>query len=276
MSGTVARRQLARRLRLLRERAGLTLEDAAGRLECSSSRLGRIEKAQQGVDVQWVKGMLDLYDAGAEWGEMLDLARLARHRGWWRAYGLDDRGYVPLEASASGVREFTLTAVPGLLQTPEYARALFSSRLVPADAEQRDRDVEVRMVRQRQLYAEEKPLELAAILDESVLHRPVGGPKVLCGQLEHLLIAAELDTVTLQVLPTGAGAHPGLDGGFTLLTFGDLGEPDLAYVEHITGSVHLEKVEDVSRCSLAFDRLRSTALSPADSMVLLERLIAQR
>jgi transcriptional regulator with XRE-family HTH domain len=273
--GTLPRRQLARQLKLLREQAGLTLEAAAGRLECSTSKLSRIETAQQLVDVHWVRGMLDLYNAGSCWEEMLTLARQAKERGWWRAFGLDDRGYVPLEVAAHVVREFNVTIIPGLLQTAEYARALFRSALVPVSEDQRARNAEVRMIRQRRLYAEQDPLHLEAIVDESVLRRPIGGPAVLHAQLDHLLIAAELDTVSWRVLPTEVGEHPGLDGGFALLSFGELGEPDLAYVEHVAGGVHIEKAEEVTRCSLAFDGLRSAALSPAESVALVERLAAQ-
>ena len=274
--GSVPRRQLARQLRLLRERSSLTQDEAAVQLDFSSSKLGRIENGQQDIDVHWVRSMLDLYNAPEDWSRLINLARLARRRGWWRGYGLDDRGYVPLEASATLVREYSLTAVPGLLQTAEYARALFGSKLVSAGEQERDREVDVRMVRQRRLSAEDDPLELVAILDESVLHRPVGGPAVLRGQLASLVTAAELDTVTLRVLPTRVGEHPGLDGGFALLNFGDLGAPDMAYVEHVAGSVHLEKEEEVSRCKVAFERLRSAALSPARSVELIERLLAAR
>lgn len=275
-AGSVPRRQLARQLRLLRERSSLTQDEAAVQLDFSASKLGRIENGQQDIDVHWVRSMLDLYNAPEDWSRLISLARLARQRGWWRGYGLDDRGYVPLEASATLVREFNVTVVPGLLQTAEYARALFGSKLVSATEQEHDREVQVRMVRQRRLSAGDNPLEFVAILDESVLHRPVGGPVVLRGQLESLVTAAELDTVTLHVLPTQVGEHPGLDGGFTLLGFGDLREPDLAYIEHVAGSVHLEKDEEVSRCTLAFERLRSAALSPSDSVELIERVLAAR
>jgi DNA-binding XRE family transcriptional regulator len=267
---------LARQLRLLRERSSLTQDEAAVQLDFSASKLGRIENGQQDIDVHWVRSMLDLYNAPEDWSRLISLARLARQRGWWRGYGLDDRGYVPLEASATLVREFNVTVVPGLLQTAEYAWALFGSKLVGSSTQERERDVEVRMVRQRRLHSEDDPLQFVTILDESVLHRPVGGLEVLHHQLAHLVIATELDTVCLQVLPTQAGAHPGLDGTFYLLNFGDLGAPDLAYVEHVAGSVHLEKDEEVSRCNLAFERLRSAALSPSDSVELIERLLAAR
>src|ERR1700754_1699345 len=130
--GTMPRRQLGRRLRRLREDAGLTVEEAARQLETSSSKLSRIENAQQGVDVHWVKGMLDLYGLTLDrWEPYLDLCRHAAMRGWWRNFGLDDRGYVGLEAAANLVQESALTLVPGLLQTAEYARALFDSATKP-------------------------------------------------------------------------------------------------------------------------------------------------
>ncbi|MBO0874592.1 MAG: helix-turn-helix domain-containing protein [Pseudonocardia sp.] len=273
--GTVPRRQLGRQLKQLRKQAGLSLDEAAKKLDCSSSRLDRYETGQQVADVMWVRGMLDLYGVSESWEPMLALSRLAKQPGWWRAYGLNDRGYVPLEASATLVREFNPMVVPGLLQTPEYARALSGMAVLPMSDERVERDVEVRTIRQRRLLAENHPLELETIMEESVLHRPIGDAKVLRAQLEHLLMMAEVDTVTLRVLPTGIGAHPGLDGGFTLLSFADLDEPDIVYVEPLTGSLHIDRAQVVTRCRLAFDRLRSAALDPADSMALVERVAAQ-
>lgn len=273
--GTVPRRQLGRQLKQLRKQAGLSLDEAAKKLDCSSSRLDRYETGQQVADVMWVRGMLDLYGVSESWEPMLALSRLAKQPGWWRAYGLNDRGYVPLEASATLVREFNPMVVPGLLQTPEYARALSGMAVLPMSDERVERDVEVRTIRQRRLLAEDHPLELETIMDETVLHRPIGDAKVLRAQLEHLLMMAEVDTVTLRVLPTGIGAHPGLDGGFILLSFADLDEPDIVYVEPLTGSLHIDRAQVVTRCRLAFDRLRSAALDPADSMALVERVAAQ-
>jgi hypothetical protein len=105
---------------------------------------------------------------------------------------------VALEAGAREVREFSLTAVPGLLQTADYARALFESAAIPLSEEERERQVEVRMIRQKRLYSEDDPLKLLALVDESVLRRPIGGAKVLRGQLEHLVMVAEADTVVLR------------------------------------------------------------------------------
>jgi transcriptional regulator with XRE-family HTH domain len=272
----VRQRQLGRTLRELREEAGLTLEEAAPRLDWSTRKLSRIEIAQQSIDVHGVRSMLDLYGVGGErWTAIIELTREARQRGWWRAYGLDDRGYIGLETEASLVRDFTLAYVPGLLQTADYARALFRSSLIRRTDAELDRYVTVRMIRQERLTSLEHGLELVAIVDESVLSRPVGNPGVMRAQLAHLVAAADEPTVTFQVLPTGVGAHPGLDGAFTLLSFSELGEPDMAYVEHPMGAVHLEKESDVARATLVFDRLRSAALSPTDSVALIQRLVGK-
>jgi transcriptional regulator with XRE-family HTH domain len=272
----VRRRQLARTLRKLRVHAGLTIEAAAPRLDVSPSKLSRIENAHQGVDVHMVRSMLDLFDVGGDrWTAILELTREASTKGWWRAYGLDDQGYVPLEAEASAVREYSVGHVPGLLQTAEYARAVFGAVQVPRSEETYKRIVAVRMIRQERLTSTERPLQLQAVIEESVLHRPIGGVGVLCDQLAHLLVAAAFDTVTVQVLPTGVGGHPGIDGAFTVLSFEGLGEPDMAYVEHPLGSVHIEKEQDVGRANMLFGYLRSVALSPAESVALIEEVAAQ-
>ena len=272
----IRRRQLARTLRDLRQKAGMTIETAAPLLDFSPSKLSRIENAHQGVDVHAVRSMMDIFGVGGErWGEIVELTREANAKGWWRAYGLDDHCYVPLEAEASRVCDFTVNYVPGLLQTADYARALFASSLRWRTPATLDRDVTVRIIRQERLTSAVEPLELSAVVEEAVLRRPVGGPTVMRAQLAHLVTAAELDTVTLQVLPTGIGAHPGVDGAFTVLSFDGLGEPDIGYVEHLVGSVHIENDEDVARARVVFDHLRSVALSPAESVALVERVIAQ-
>jgi hypothetical protein len=226
--------------------------------------------------VHIVRSMLDLFDIGGDrWEEILELTREASAKGWWRAYGLDDRGYVPLEAEASTVREFASSFVPGLLQTADYARVLFETSLRPRSPQILERDVKVRMIRQERLKSAEYPLELLTVIEESVLHRVLGGHAAMRVQLDHLLDAAKLDTVSLQILPTDVGGHPGLDGAFTVLSFEGLGEPDMGYAEHPMGSIHIEKAEDVMRARVVFDHLSSVALSPAESTALIEQVIAQ-
>jgi transcriptional regulator with XRE-family HTH domain len=274
-NGSVVRRRiLARQLRLLREQAGLTLNEAAPKLDWSVAKLSRIETAQQAVDVHGVRSMLDLYDVGGDrWTELIDLTRQARQKGWWEAYGLDRQGfYVGYETEASRVHDFTLGYVPGLLQTAAYARALFVAAPIRRTDEQLTNIVTVRMLRQNRLRSADDPLELDAVIDESALRRPVGGPEVMRAQLHHLARAAAFDLVSIRVLPTDVGAHAALASSFTILHFGDLGEPDIAYVEHALGALILDKDADVARARLTFERVRKATLAAAESLALIRRL----
>jgi transcriptional regulator with XRE-family HTH domain len=279
----VRRRMLGKQLRLLREQAGLTLEEAAPKLDFSVSKLSRIENAQVVIDVHWVKSMLDVYDVGgARWTELLDLAREANQPGWWRDYGLGVESmarislpgsfYLGFEAEATRVQEYTSGFVSGLMQTADYARALMLAVPIRRTAAQVDTLVAARVHRQRRLTSTDNQLELAAVVEEAVLHRPVGGPDVLKAQLHHIATLAQLDTVTLHVLPSAVGAHAALASGFTILHFGIVGEPDIAYVEHALGAVTLDKGSDVAQAKRSFESVLSEALDPAESLALIRRL----
>jgi len=272
-NGSVIRKRiLGRRLRLLREEAGLTLEAAAPALDWSTSTLSCIETGQQAPNVHGVRSMLDLYDAGgAVWEELVTLTREVRQKGWWRAYGIGDTSFVGFETEATLEQDFTLDYVPGLLQTPDYARALFAASVLRRSPAELDNEVAVRMIRQQRLSSASDPIQLVAVIDESVLHRPIGGADVLAAQLAHLLDVAQLDSVTLQVLPTSTIRRTAMGSGFIVLSFGDLGQPDMAYVEHALGALLLDKESDVATARLKFDQLRSEALNPADSVNLIRR-----
>jgi transcriptional regulator with XRE-family HTH domain len=269
----IRRRVLARQLKLLREQSGLTLEHAAPKLDFSVSKLSRIENAQVGIDVHWVKSMLDVYDVGgARWHELLELAREAQQPGWWRAYGLGNNSYIAFETEARRLHEFTLSYVPGILQTADYARALMRPVPLRRTAEGLENEVTARIHRQHRLTSAENPLQFVAVIDEAALRRPVGGPDVMRVQLEQIAASAELDTVTLHVLPEDVGAHAALPSGFMILSFGDLGEPDMAYVEHTLGALSLDKAGDVARARLTFERVLADALDPGASLALVRRL----
>jgi hypothetical protein len=135
-----------------------------------------------------------------------------------------------------------------------------------------DQEIAARLHRQRRLTSLEHPLELVAVVDEAALRRPVGGADVLHAQLIHMAELAELDSVTLHVLPEAIGAHAALVSGFIILHFGELGEPDIAYVEHALGALTLDKEGEVARARLAFERVLSDALDPAESLELIRRL----
>jgi transcriptional regulator with XRE-family HTH domain len=272
----IRRRILARRLEQLRRKAGLSLEQAAPLLDWSVSKLSRIENAAQSVDVHGVRSMLDLYEAGDDWTELVELAREARKRQWWHAYGLRRQPfYVGYETEAVLMHEFTVGYLPGLFQTADYARALFTATPVPRTAQQLENEIKVRMIRQGRLTSDDHPLELVAVLEESTLLRPIGGRPVMRAQLEHLVGACALDSVTVHVLPTSVGAHAALGSGLVVLNFGDLNEPDVAYVEHALGALFLEKEDEVARAKLTFDLVRAQALDPAESLALIGRLAEQ-
>lgn len=196
-----------------------------------------------------VRSMLDLYNiGGTQWTEIIDMVREARKRSWLQAYGIRGQGYVGLETDATVVHDFQLACVPGLLQTESYMRALFrASRRRPTDAEI-ERDVKIRMLRQRRLV-EGPSLELVAIVDEAALRRPVGGVAVLRHQLQQLVERAALPSVCFQVLPVSLGVHAGTDGSFTVLGFAEPDEPDIAYVEHTVNALHYEKEAEVNACN---------------------------
>ncbi|SDJ88451.1 Helix-turn-helix domain-containing protein [Actinopolyspora lacussalsi subsp. righensis] len=269
-SPTFRRRRLARRIRYLRERAGLTQEHAACELDMSTSALSRKENGDVITSVHEARSMMDLYDIRDP--ELLDLARAARERGWWRAYGVEDRGYVDLETEACFVRDFQVTTVPGLLQTEDYARALFQSGRIGASPEQIRNDLAVRMIRRQRLTDVENPLELRAVVDEAALWRTVGERRVMYEQVVHLAECAEMPTVELQVLPLGSGAHCAMNGAFTLLEFAEPADPEVLYVEYPTGSLHVEKASEVRAGRLLFEDLRSSALDFQESVKLIKKV----
>jgi hypothetical protein len=160
--------------------------------------------------------------------------------------------------------------VPGLLQTPDYARAVLREMFPRYGAEQIERLVDLRMERQRR-FDDTPPLDLWAILDEAVTRRPVGGTQVMRGQLERLLDMALRPGITLQVLPFACGAHAGHGGPFSILEFPDRTDSEVAYVESVAGYLYLEKDREVRARVEAFDRLRAAALAPAASVDLIAR-----
>jgi transcriptional regulator with XRE-family HTH domain len=269
-SPTFRRRKLARRLREMRERAGLTIEVAARKLDKTRSSLGRIETGFTRADVHLIRSMMDIYDHYDP--DLLDLGREANRPGWWTKYNIEDRGYIGMETEASVVREVTLINIPGLLQTEAYMWASFVSGPLPAA--QLQNEVKARMYRQKRLTDEEFPLELTAIIDEAALRRKVGGRDVMGAQLRHLVECTDLPTVTIQVLPDEAGAYPSTNGAYIILGFPE-GDPSLLYVAYVTGALHIEKPDEVAQATLMFDQLRSEALSPRESVALIERLAAE-
>lgn len=270
-SPTFRRRRLARRIRRLRESTGITQEQAAASLDMSTSALSRKETGEVGTSVHEVRSMMDLYDTYDP--GLVDLARSAKAKPWWHAYGITSRGYYDLEEEADFVREWQFSYVPGLFQTEDYARGVFEAVSV-LETGRIDNAVAARMLRRNRLHDVEAPLRFSAVVDESVLRRQIGGPAVMRRQLTALLEFVDLPAVTLQVLSGERGAHRGLEGSFTLLSYAESDERDLLFLEHAAGSLHIDKPEAVATAASTFDALQSSALNAEDSAALISRLVS--
>jgi transcriptional regulator with XRE-family HTH domain len=273
---TVRRRRLGAELRRLRDSAGYKLEEVAGMLGVAPSTLSRIETGKAPTKSAYLSQLLELYqvtDAGQR-QILVDMAREGHRKGWWAAY--DDvlpsglGVYVGLEAEASGLRSYEIGVVHGLLQTTDYARAILRASAPRHTADQIERLVDLRMERQRRLD-DNPPLDLWVIHDEAVIRRTVGGPVVMRHQLAHLLVAAGLPGVTLQVLPFDTGAHAGHDGPFSIVEFHDRSDSEVVYVESTAGPIYLEKDREIRASAEVFDRLRAAALPPEASLDLISK-----
>ncbi|MFE9452911.1 helix-turn-helix domain-containing protein [Streptomyces sp. NPDC006739] len=270
----VRRRKLGAELRALRTGAGLTSGEAARLVGWHQSKVSRIETGASGVKPADVRLLLDAY--GVRDGQLRELLlvlagsedRRGRHH-WWHAYrGVlppTYRDFISLESQAGGMRTLETSVVPGLLQTPEYARAVTRAAVDALDEEGLDALVEVRLARQ-DVLRRDPPLVLDAVLDEAVLRREVGGPEVMARQLERLMEAARLPQVRLQVLPFAAGAHIGLTGPFVIFSFPSTSDLDVVVLDQLTSSLYLERKEDLQAYSEAFNALQALALSPEDTL----------
>ncbi|MFK0296640.1 helix-turn-helix domain-containing protein [Streptomyces sp. NPDC090442] len=274
---TVRRRRLGAEMKALRERAGLDQADAAKELECSTSKVSRLEKGQGRAFFKVIEmdRLLTLYgvtDTG-ERAKLHEIRRAASEIGWWEQAQYEEvlpsglGVYVGLEFDARQVQAWEPLLVPGLVQTPAYARAVFAG---DPDV---DRHVDVRLKRQERLTAERSPLELWAIVDEFALRRPMGGPDVMREQLAALAKAAAQPNITIQVYPADKPHHPGLVGAFSILNFGPL-DPQTGYVDSPAGNTFLERDSQIRALTHTFGLLKAGALDIPESAALLRQMAA--
>lgn len=256
--------RLAQDLRRLRERTELSCEAVGDQLGWTKSKVSRIETSKVYVSVQDCEQLLDLYGVDASTkASLLQLARDARKRGWWTAYRDVFSGtFMDMEDVAEEIDSWENQVVPGLLQTPEYARRIIRVGLPEATEDEIERRLRARMAR-KPLLQRTNPPKLHAVLDEAVFRRVACDSEVLVGQLHALLETPP--NVTVQVLPFSAGWSLGMEGAFVVLKFGDdIGQPK-AYIDTPGGHLYVENVEDVRRCTLTFEAVAEAALSPEAS-----------
>ncbi|MBQ1049404.1 helix-turn-helix transcriptional regulator [Micromonospora sp. C51] len=266
-------RRLGRELRKLREAKGLTGEETAKLVRCSTSRISRIESGEIKPRAGDVMELLVTYGVRIDeepGTSLLELARDLREEGWWQRLGGKYATYIAYETEAAELKNFEPMLVPGLLQTERYAREvnIIGRETDPATVEQR---VVARMTRQEVLHRQPTPLRLHAILSEASLRTEVGGPDVLREQLHHLVKVSQLPNITIQVLRFEAGAHLADSSGFALLSF-EHDDPPLGYIETLAGELFLESSRDLARLSAAYDNLRMLARSPAESVKFVKEL----
>jgi len=278
-SPTVRRRRLALELRRLREAAKLTCEEVAEHLECSASKISRVETGRVSVSPRDVRDMLELYGVPvAQRESLVQLARDSRQKGWWHAFSDTMQPqfatYVGLESAASEIRIYEVSLIPELLQTEDYARAVIRSGMMSSPSDDIDRQVALRMARQPAITRDDPP-KVWAVLDEAALRRQVGGPGLMRLQLEHLLAQASLPNVAVQVIPFGGGAHPAMGRPFIILVFPERVDTDVVYLEDLTSALYVEDVAEVDRYNVFFNHLRATALSFDDSSALITSVLKE-
>jgi transcriptional regulator with XRE-family HTH domain len=276
-SPTVRRRRLSAVLSQLRAAAGLNADEVARRLEWTASKVTRIERNEWRLpNLRDIRDLLDVYGVtDQEQREAIeDLARQARQRGWWEAYKDIDMGALAgFEAEASKIHTYKSMLVPGLLQTKEYAAAVFRGGQVVAD-HLIDRRVEARLARQQILDQSGAPM-LWAVIDEAALTKHVGGVDIMRGQLRHLIEMAARPNIAVQVVPDAIGAHAAMENAFTVLEFDAPEDSTLVHIELIKGDLFLEDVDQVKGYTLVYDHMRASALSADASVMYLADLAEQ-
>jgi transcriptional regulator with XRE-family HTH domain len=272
-------RRLGSELRKLRENAAYTIEQVAEHLECSPSRVSRIETGKaQPPKQREIRDLLELFGATDTRvrDTLLQLAKEAAQPGWYSEFQdvFPPRfgSYIGLESEAAELRHFDNQLVHGLLQTPEYAREVLQTTLPGEAPKTIDRLLDLRLARQQILDRAPSTFALWVILDENVFRRPIGEATVMRGQVSRLLDAIKAPNLTVQVLPFDKGAHVGLDGPFSLLGFPEPSDPDVVYVESQAGNAYLEQPHQVSRMNTKFNLLVASALDPRETAAFLRRI----
>ena len=272
---TVRRRRLGQELRRLRELKGMTAEEVAERLLVSQSKISRLENGRRSISQRDVRDLCGVYEVEDQRvvESLMQMAKDSRQQGWWHAFGdIPYSVYIGLETDAESLRVYEPQIITGLLQTRAYAEAIIRGGSPEASDADNDKRVEVRLRRQSRVTADTDPLRLWVVLDEASLHRVVGSRQVMREQLEHLIEMSQLPHITVQVRPFEVGAHPGLNGQYSILEFADAADSSVVYIEGVTSDLYLEKPHDVQKYTVMYEHLRAQSLNVDQSRQLVERV----
>ena len=256
----------------------MLIETVASDLECSMSRVSRIETGKAVARVRDVRDMLGMYGATDEQRRdfLFALAREAQQQGWWERYdkilppGLNT--YIGLEAEAVVMRNYEVQFIPGLFQTREYMAAVYEASRHWPEGKSSEHSINARLLRQERLSDEDDPLAIWTVIDEGALRRPVGGVPVMRAQLLRVVELAARSNVTVQVLPLAKGGDAGLAGQFIMLEFPRTEHPDVVFADTPVDTFYYEKPDEVRWYRLAYDRLIAASLDPAESLEFIGRV----
>ncbi|MFG2296186.1 helix-turn-helix domain-containing protein [Streptomyces sp. NPDC048603] len=266
-SPTVRRLRLGAELRRMRRAAGMTSQQVAGQLLVSQSKISLMETGRRAINPRDVRDLCELYGVTDQVlvASMMRMAKESGRQGWWVAYGdVPYSVFVGMETEAASIHAYEPLLIAGLLQTPAYAAAVIEETNPHITAEQAAIRLDVRLRRQHRAHHPARPLRLWVVLDESALHRAVGSADVMREQLEHLSLLSTQPHITVQIVPHTAGAHPGVLGQFSILTFPD-SDAGVVYLERFTSDLYLEKPADRQSYQLMYDHLQAQALGPEQS-----------
>lgn len=283
-SPTVWRRWLAFEIKRMRQKAGLSQAAVAMAIGSQVPKVSLIESGQRNIREKDLDKLLRLFEVPEHlWDDYFTAAKRAHEKGWWEIY--DDEHTLPdwlqqfigLEQGAQRLRTYEPAVFPGLLQIPEYAYTVLHGTSPAFSQAKIERLVEVRIRRQEALLRDNKPLRFSAIVDEAVLRRVVGNSEIMRSQLQHVTsVVRQYDNIGLQVVPfSGGGAYEATYGAFAILTFGWLTDPGVVYLERPSNAEFLESLAGTDEYSVLFQRLCDLALSPSQSVEMLQQTVAR-
>lgn len=285
MAGSaVPRRMLGRELKKLRERSGVSAQNAARAIEVSPQTLWRMESGQDGPKLKelYIKILCGMYGASEELtDELIALVGEIKKPGWWHSFAdalpADSELLIGLEEAAHQLTTFQTTVIPGLLQTEDYRRAILRIELPDRSVGERERLVELHTRRAARLRDAARPVGFRVLISESALYHEVGGPTVMAEQLEHLVSAGFASNISIRIVSQRLGNHLGLiTGSFVLMDFpvrpaSRLTEPPVVYVQGFTGALYLDRETEIEEYRRAVSQIQKIALDEGESRGLLRR-----
>lgn len=254
----------------------MSVEQVTEKLDCSPSKVSRLETGQRPASLRDVRDLCDLYRVTEqqERDRLMQLAREGKQQAWWQTLDWPEplSTYIGLEAEAVSIRTFESDVIPGLLQTKDYARALMRGAVPPLSQHDIEKHVDTRLRRQEILTRADPP-KFHAVIDEAAFHRLPGGPEMMGAQLNRIIDHSRLDSVTVQVLPFKTGPQPGSDSTFAILDYAAPVLSSTVYVETLAGNLYLEREADLAVYQRVFGRLCELALTREDTVSFLRDML---